>query len=620
MCGIAGIVTFERVEGSLQQRHAAAAQDELQALLLAMKHRGPDATGMCQCSPGVFLGCNRLRITDAANPEADLPLTSPDGRITIAFNGEVYNHLKVRSDIQAVCPERQFDTLSDAETVLTAYETWGLECVSRFEGMFAIVVYDGETKETHIATDPTGQRTMYVHRELNGIAFASEIEALIADDHRVKHWDKAALREYISQRYIIGSQTHIVEITKVEPGTTLTIYSDGRCECRRYYQVPLGNQARQDVNEIRSDIKLAVKQAVCRTTHLEVDHALLLSGGIDSSSVLSHLQEARVRPKTYTVGFRAALAGCDSETLTRTDVDYSRVVAEHFGTAHHARQLTAEEYCTYLDMWAQYCGEPLGSQEAPCLIELMERVAVSGAKVVFTGSGPDEVFDGYSYGHEMAATSTLGSLAKDYINCFQWAGEVDFDRLVPNTKWRLNLTRKYEDILGLYRDQSFDVLQAVQLMHFHGRLVSYECRQLDVIGMRHSLETRAPLLDRDIIKVAFDFDPSLKQKGSEKAVFKEALRGVVPDVIVDRQKAAFPIPEAMWFSHAFEKRAQILFEDGTQLTKERLVDASYMRALWREPRIGARNIFSRLYTLEKIMRRQAEHVESGSLSMESCFA
>src|SRR5262249_39084783 len=138
-----------------------------------------------------------------------------------------------------------------------------------------------------------------------------------------------------------------------------------------------------------------------------------------------------------------------------------------------------------------------------------------------------------------------------------------------------------------------------------GRLAAYEFRQMDVISMRHSVEARSPLIDRRIIFAAFDFDPALKQLGSEKGIYKEALRGLVPDRIVNRKKQGFPIPTEMWFSKPFEDRARILFEPNALLTSSGLVDRAYLQQVWNQRDADHRNIFSRLYTLERIMRRQA---------------
>ncbi|MEM6903354.1 MAG: asparagine synthase-related protein, partial [Pseudomonadota bacterium] len=188
---------------------------------------------------------------------------------------------------------------------------------------------------------------------------------------------------------------------------------------------------------------------------------------------------------------------------------------------------------------------------------------------------------------------------------FHWSGDVDLQRLLPGRDARGISAAKYRRFLEPYGDQVQDALQATQLIHFHGRLGAYEFRQMDTISMAHSVEARSPLVDRALIAAAFNFDPALKQMGGEKGIFKQSLRGLVPDEIIDRKKAGFPIPEEIWFSRPFEDRAQILFEPGSQVVASGVVDADYMKATWERRDVNHRNIFSRLYTLENILRRQA---------------
>ncbi|WP_437306367.1 asparagine synthase (glutamine-hydrolyzing) [Sorangium sp. So ce388] len=595
MCSIAGIFNKKRPLG-------AAQHDEMASLLEAMHHRGPDARGAVQCASWALLGSNRLRITDAGNPGADMPLTSADQRLTLVFNGEIYNH----RDLRARLSRFPFRTASDTEVILAAYEAWGLACVEQLEGMFAFALFDSATQTGLIACDPTGQKTVYLWEDDDALVFASEIDPLVRDPYRRKDWDLDGLAEFTAHRFILGSTTHIRQIRKLESGTWLTRTPE-RQETGRFYRIPRGDLTRTDVPAIQQEIRSAVVDGCRRTFDLEVPYGLLLSGGIDSTAVLAAARRAGLPMKTFSIGFQQTGQLLPKSTSVFDEFAYSRALAREYSTQHTEITLSDTDYCAYLDRWIETAGEPLGSQEAPCLIRLFEE-AGREARVIFSGSGPDEIFDGYSYGRAMADVP-LPELAERYHAAFHWSGKADLGQLMPHHDAARLTASKHRQILSLYADWPLDSLQAVQLLHFHGRLAVYEFRQMDLISMRHSVEARSPLASTELVRVAFGFQGKLKQlDGSEKGIYKQALADLVPPVIASRKKQGFPIPAEMWFSRPFAERAAILFDQGSVLSSAGLIDQRYMRRLWEDPDPATRNLFSRLYTAEGILRRQAPYL------------
>ncbi len=578
---------------------------EVQHLLDAMHHRGPDAARMRACSGSTTLASNRLRITDHANPQADMPLVSADGRYTIVLNGEIYNH----EEIRRMLPDYPFTTHSDTETLLAAYMTWGRACLDTLEGMYAFCLHDAQTDTTFVACDPTGQKMVYVYEDDSAFVLASEIQPLITNPYRRKDWDLDGMAEFVAQRYILGGNTHIRQIRKIDSGTWVEFSPEGFTE-GRFYRIPLGDQTRSDVDTITQDIRTAVQEGCARTFHLEVPYGLLLSGGIDSTAVLAEAVRQKLPMKTFSIGFKLRNVAEDSESVL-DEFDYSRELARFYGTEHTEIVLNEALYCDYLDRWAEMVGEPLGSQEAACLIRLFEECQ-KHMRVVFCGSGPDEVYDGYSCGKDLQNVA-YDALPEAFFHAFGWIGSTDLRKLMPYHDACALTTTKYRETLALYPDVT-DPLQAVQLLHFHGRLRSYEFRQMDMISMKFSIEARSPLADRDFMKVAFDFDPKLKQWQSEKGIYKHALQGVVPEFIAKRKKEGFPIPSEMWFSDEFEARARIVLADDSILVGCGLLDKTYLHELWAQKDPNVRNIFSRLYTLEKILRLQAPHVGTEPLT------
>lgn len=595
MCSIAGI---------LNKKHpiTAAQHDEMASLLDAMHHRGPDARGTLQCAPWALLGSNRLRITDADNPGADMPLTSPDQRLIIVFNGEIYNHHDLRQRLSGF----PFRTAADTEVILAAYEAWGLACVERLEGMFAFALFDRATQTALLACDPTGQKTVYLWEDHEALVFASEIDALIRDPYRNKDWNLDGLAEFTAHRFILGSTTHIRQIRKLESGTWLTRTPE-RQETGRFYRIPRGDLSRTDIPAIKQEIRDAVVEGCRKTFDLEVPYGLLLSGGIDSTAVLAAARRAGLPMRTFSIGFRPTGQLLPQSTSVFDEFAYSRALARELSAQHTEITLSDADYCAYLDRWIETAGEPLGSQEAPCLIRLFEE-AGREARVIFSGSGPDEIFDGYSYGRVMADVP-LPELPERYYATFHWSGATDFGQLMPHHDAARLTTDKHRQILSLYRDWLLDSLQAVQLLHFHGRLGVYEFRQMDLISMRHSVEARSPLASTELVRAAFAFQGRLKQLGGhEKGIYKQALADLVPPVIASRKKQGFPIPAEMWFSKPFVERAAILFDQGCILSGIGLIDPRTLRRLWEDPNPATRNLFSRLYTAEGILRRQAPHL------------
>lgn len=593
MCGIAGVLKRTSPVGPVE--HA-----ELGILLEAMRHRGPDARAVRSFGGWALLGANRLRITDAQN-RADMPLLGADGRSAIVFNGEIYNHRELRREL-ATYP---FRTASDTECILAAYRRWGRAAVGHLEGMFAFALYDAHRNEVFIASDPTGQKTLYLWEDEEHLVFASELDALVTDPYRPKHLDLDALAEFVAQRFILGRDTHLREIQKLEAGTWLS-WSRASREAARYHHAPRGDLSREDAHAIAAGIRAAVIGSSRSAFDVEVPHALLLSGGIDSATVLALARTAGLRPSTFSIGFTADGVIPQQRSSVCDELPLARRLARELETEHTEITLSAEAYCEALDRWTEIAGEPLGSQEAPCLLRLFESASGS-ARVVFCGSGPDELFDGYSYGARLAGTP-ISELPSRYASTFHWAGEADFERLMPGRSALQSVANKLERLLEPYRDWPLDAVHAVQLLHFHGRLGAYEFRQLDLTSMRQSIEARSPLATRALLRVAFDTASRwLHHGGEEKWIYKRALTGVVPPEVVRRKKLGFPIPSELWRSRPFTERAQILFEPGAHLTGCGLIDATYLRTLWDSPSPATRNLFSRLYTAERILRRQAGH-------------
>lgn len=597
MCGITGI---------LNQQKPVEAEDfnEISHLLTALDHRGPDHNGYQKISPHGLFGSTRLRITDPKARRADMPMTSACKRYTVVYNGEIYNHRQLR----AALPDYPFQTESDTETLLAGFAKWGVDCLSRLEGMFAFALYDSLTRQTVFAVDPSGQKFLYYLQDDLGFVFASEIQALITDRRRKKNWDKAGLSEFIAQRMIVGPDTHIREIKKLESGTYGVLKANGDFTLNRYYTVPIGDQTKTDIDAIKTDIKHATHAACDQTFDLDVSYGYFLSGGIDSALVTHYAKEAGLDLQTYSIGFTPFKGERFDLPSTFNEFEYSRYMAAQLESDHSEIVITPDQYATAIDQWVDICGEPLDSTEAPMLIHLFDAVP-DHCKVIFCGSGPDESFDGYGHGAALGDIDpSMRSAA--YYDRFNWTFSVDLDRLLPHhAETREAVIDKLDGFLSLYQDTALNNMQSVQLINLHGRCTSYEYRQMDVISMRHSKEVRSPLAGTGLTKAAFDFAPELKNhNGVPKGIFKDSFRGTLPERIIDRKKEGFPTPIEFWFSAAYEDRLQAAFSANQPLFSLGIIDEEYFRDIQARRHPEYRAILYRMYLLSRLIEQQTPYI------------
>lgn len=596
MCGIAGLVNFNK-NITLDERL------EIETVCKALRHRGPDAQMVKDAGQRCVLGGVRLRMTDAQNPESDLPLLY-DNRYVIVFNGEIYNHVEIRKQL----PDINWRTQSDTETLVAAYAQWGEECLSHFEGMFAFAIYDLDEKSLFCARDMTGQKPFYYMCDHNRFAFASEINAMLEGFDYSFDFCPQGVANFIANRMILGAHTHIKDLKKLEPGCSLRVNAVGKTEHKRFYKLPIVTLQNSDAQKACTDIKDAVISSCQQTFNIEHPPALLLSGGIDSSGVLAVMKDMGLKPQTYSIGFGAFEGenfGIDS---VFNEFDASRYMAEHFDTTHHEIEITPDEYLEAIGQWVSVVDEPLDATDAPLLYLLFQRISKDGYRLVYSGSGPDEVFDGYGHGAALMDVER-SNLADAYCDRFSWNFGVEYERLMPAyyQKARQDIKYYFDDVLRLYEEEVLDNLQATQLLNFHGRLSAYEFKQVDLTSMHFGIEVRSPLVDKRVLKAAFDFDPALKAKnGEEKWIYKQAWKDMLPTQIVERKKIGFPTPMEFWFTDSFKRCVSEALGQGALIRTLGILDDEYLDSLIAAESPELRALSYRLYCLECVLQNQQE--------------
>jgi asparagine synthase (glutamine-hydrolysing) len=263
--------------------------------------------------------------------------------------------------------------------------------------------------------------------------------------------------------------------------------------------------------------------------------------------------------------------------------------------------------------------EPLDASEAPMLLLLMEHISGDGIRLILSGSGPDEIHDGYGLGGDLTDSSPE-SVPASYYDKFSWNFSVDMNRLLPDAaaSTRDRVLSKYRDMLAFYAGQITHPAQASQLINFHGRLNAYEFAEMDRTSMRHGIEVRSPLIDRRLIKQAFAYDPALKDhQGQSKWLYKQGWRGIVPDHIIDRPKVGFPTPIEFWFSTIFRDRIRQTLDKSSLFANSGVINHKYFDEISELDDPNFRALDYRFYCLEKTLQHHKSVIQEAKSDKRS---
>lgn len=577
MCGLAG---YYRLSGAV-----STASEELKDALRAIHHRGPDDWGVWEGDPNVGLGHRRLSILDLS-PHGHQPMVSPDGRLIMVFNGEVYNFADIRRDLEAKgC---RFRGTGDSEVILAAFGEWGIEAVHRFIGMFAIALWDRREKRLFLLRDRLGVKPLYYGWDGRTLIFGSEIKALRAFRHWHPELDRDALADYFQFGYINAPRSIYRNVLKLPPGHWLELSTSGEPVVRRYWSVldVVGHPFGATEEELTEELEVLMTDAFKLRMVSDVPVGVFLSGGVDSSLVAAVLQKhSSSRVHTFTIGFEEAKY--DEST-------HARRVAEHLGTQHTERMLETGEAMRILPMWGQLYDEPYAdSSGIPTY--LVSRIAGEEVKVVLSADGGDELFSGYNvYGDVLSHIARRERLPKPLravlASVLPRLPLETLDRLandlpLPNRlrqEIRETVTRRacrirdyltapsngdfYEQAFSFWRPSELQQLtggyrrlretsdaypgtmaEQMCLWDLHNYLPGDILTKVDRATMAASIEGREPLLDHRLVEFAFRLPLNLRRgKLGTKHLMRRILYKHVPREMIDRPKMGFGIPLLEW--------------------------------------------------------------------------
>lgn len=560
MCGLVGVGSITPVRN----------RDWLLGARDAMLHRGPDDGGEWWSEEfKVGLGHRRLSIIDLT-PLGHQPMQMDDAGLVVVFNGEIYNHRELRLDLEV--SGYHFKSGSDTEVILAAYAKWGEQCVSRLNGMFTFAIYDSKRSSLFLARDRAGEKPLFYILSKGVLQFASELKALMANPSNSLRIDADALDCYLAMGYVPGDRCILYGFRKLPPAHAMRFdLQTGQAKVWRYWQIPECNTALKCSSEdaLVDELEFLMETSVRKQMVSDVPVGVLLSGGIDSSLITAMAARGSSNVQTFTVGFPGH--GEMDET------QHARLIANHFGTQH--TELMAEEASAeILPHLARQFDEPMvDSSMIPTF--LVSQLVSQHCKVALGGDGGDELFGGYPhYSRFLWMQKNLGTLPRflrqSIALCAQkylplgykgrnWAQSigVDFQAGLPfvnvlfDAPTRTELLKRHVNLplsAEMIRDQSIplepNLIERATRMDFKNYLAEDILVKVDRASMLSSLEMRAPFLDRDILKFAFEkVPPNLKATSYDKKILLKRLSSrVLPAEFDKNRKQGFSIPLSKW--------------------------------------------------------------------------
>jgi asparagine synthase (glutamine-hydrolysing) len=564
MCGLCGELRFD---GSVP------AQDVIERMKQKLRKRGPDSEGTYIKAP-IGLGHRRLAIIDLTEKAAQ-PMSDEDAGVTLVFNGTIYNYPDLRKELQAL--GHSFKSTGDTEVILRAYIEWGENCVARLQGMFAFAIWDSIEQQLLMARDRSGIKPLYYSQTPQRLLFASNTQALIhADDSIDTTIDATALHNLFTLHAVVPAPRTVVNgIRKVKPAHYMLIDSSGKMQEKRYWSLaakrPDKAMTEQDwITAVHDELRRAVEK---RVKIADVPVGVLLSGGIDSSLLVGLLAEAGQKGlKTFSVGFE------DAPEEKGNEFEYSDAVAEKFDTEHHQLMVPNNQVLPRLPEAFANMAEPMFGQDAVAFY-LLSEVVSKEVKVVQSGQGADEVFGGYFWYPRMHHSITPGirRFSDEYF-------DRDHDEYLQTVDSRFHTddvtSQIMQDLLDeVEADEYLDRVMAVDVTTL---IVDDPVKRVDNMTMAWGLEARVPFLDTQLIELAASMPPEMKLPNGGKHVLKELSRGFLPDSVVNRSKAYFPMPALKYVRGEFlEFMKTILLSDAAK--QRGLYNPAYVEKLLKNP-------------------------------------
>lgn len=559
MCGICGFISRDNIT-----------TEQLKIMNDEMFHRGPDDSGeeIYPLKKGYSLGLaqRRLSILDLS-PLGHQPMHSKDKRISLVFNGEIYNFLELKEELK----DYPFISTCDSEVILAAYLKWGIDCVSHFNGMFAIALFDRETEELFLVRDRVGKKPLYYMTAPEGLVFASELKPIMKYPGFEKSINTKVLTRYLYQQFIDSPNSIFANVNKLEPGAVLR-YKYGEKTIYKYWDVAEAyNKAKKSVDVPKSyeDAKAGLKDRLIESTRkrmiADVPLGSFLSGGYDSSLITAIAQSIKDEPvKTYSIGFYED---------KYNEAKYAKAVSEYLGTNHTEMYIDENDMFSLVESIPKYYDEPFAdSSQIPSM--LVAQVARKDVTVALSGDGGDEFFCGYNVYENIATAQKidfLGGMAHGICN-LPGLKQLRMEERLPYSVRTISKNRNRktktqfggENYIAIANDLvladglpgKFETEERYNEKNWQERRMLLDMEtylpddilcKVDRATMKYSLEARCPILDVNVMEYAYSMPHEYKYKnGIKKRILKDIAYEYIPKELLERPKVGFAVPLDKW--------------------------------------------------------------------------
>jgi asparagine synthase (glutamine-hydrolysing) len=560
MCGICGLYNMQSGE--------PVSQALIEKMTALIDHRGPDDRGF-HFDDNLALGFARLSIIDLGGGHQ--PMCNETGDIWVVCNGEIWNYKALQQSLLE--KGHRFRTSCDIETIVHAYEEYGVDCIAHLHGMFGLAIWDSPRRRLLLARDRVGKKPLYYTIVNGNLLFASEIKSLLAHPSVRREADVQALADFLSVRYVPGPATLFAGIYKVLPGHWL-LCEDGAIKEGCYWDFTFDEPDKRPVEDYLHGIHEHIKIAVQERLMADVPLGAMLSGGVDSSIITGVMSQLMDEPvKTFSVGF-------DVEGFN--ELPYARLVSEHFGTEHHELVVTGSDLTKYWPLLTWHRDEPV-SEPSDLGVYLISKLARQHVKVVLSGEGGDELFAGYPkyivdwaakyyrvlpvairnrmiarlldrLPYNMRKLKMVGHILSEPApqRWMMWFGvfngQLKNDLLSERTKGSIDTDSSRIFQRWLQGNRQRDNLSSMLYLDTKVWLPDNLLMKADKMTMAASLESRLPLLDYRLIEYAASIPSNVKVRPLQaKYLFKRAFADFLPEAVLTRKKMGFNVPNGVWF-------------------------------------------------------------------------
>ena len=497
-----------------------------------ISYRGPDQKGI-YTDKDISLGHLRLSIIDLSE-KGKQPMQNEDDSIQIVYNGEIYNYLELRGDLEK--KGHIFRSHTDTEVLIHAYEEYGVDCLNRLNGMFAFAIWDSNKKEIFIARDRFGIKPLFYYFDDDKFIFASEIKSIL--EHNIQRTiNVEAIKQLIIFAYTIDGQTLFRGINELLPGHYI-IYSNKKLKCGRYWKLAMGKILEGDfcLKKVRRLLEDSVKKRMMS----DVPLGATLSGGIDSSTIVALMSENSKNVKTFTLGINDAPSN---------EFDNARIIAEHCNTEHHEVKIDYEQITKEIPKILWHMEFPYG-RPAVILTYFTSKEIKKWITVSLIGDGADEIFGGYNRyfnSDKIDKHKDINYLLSGYFN-----NDGERDNIFKNLDLKSFKEKNLKGIFNLYFNLKDRKLDEILLMDIEQEIPGIQLSRVDKMSMASSVEMRVPFMDHNLVEFGMRIPAKLKiNKGIKKIILQKAIKDLLPKEIIERVKLPFGFPLELYFKNGF---------------------------------------------------------------------